>query len=276
MRRRAILLRAILLLASATTGTAYSWLRYEGYDADPGADYGVHDLDDYKRLEKSMLYSSEPPKDCMAECVADYMCHGFVTYHGSCYFRGGPAESPDHLVDTKREALESTLYVIVGKHNNPPYPPPPLPPPPVPHPPPPPPTPPPPPDSPMFPLMFHMDQLTDQIVSWLDVRVLALLLAVLGVLLLYGSGTMAHCLPASPDEDMRKHVEALRIRNNTIDAAVTLSPKPKLPPPSKVRAHHTHAARARPCARVHRPSFPCAHRDRAHPFAPGVRRITSE
>eukprot|EP00322_Chrysochromulina_rotalis_P016650 CAMPEP_0115828460 /NCGR_PEP_ID=MMETSP0287-20121206/584_1 /TAXON_ID=412157 /ORGANISM="Chrysochromulina rotalis, Strain UIO044" /LENGTH=204 /DNA_ID=CAMNT_0003281675 /DNA_START=27 /DNA_END=641 /DNA_ORIENTATION=- len=174
-----------------------------------------------------MPYSSEPPSACMEECVADFKCHGFVTYHGQCFFRGGPTESSDHLVDTKRQSPQSTLYVIFGKHNEPPAPPPP---PPTPLPPPSPPPPPPPPSPPFQPLFINMDAVADGIVHLVDVRLIALLLAVVGLVVLY-FGTSPACR-AGPDASLLSYVETQRARKqNTMP--IPASPRPTLPPPSK-------------------------------------------
>ncbi len=136
------------------SGATFSWALYQGFDVDPAADFTVHTEvggPEHGAVESSHTYDGDIPNTCLDECYEDPSCHGFVTYEGTCFFRGGNAESAEQLVEHRITCNGCNLYVLDGTHNVSPSPPKPPPPSPSPHPPPAPPLPPPPPLPPYAP-----------------------------------------------------------------------------------------------------------------------------
>ena len=119
---------------------------------------------------RPQVYRSEPPSECIEACFGDYRCHGFVTYQGSCYYRGA---TPDRLMQLRSPSSGSVLYILHGQHSVPPAPAPalsPAPPPARPSPSPPPPAPPLPPRLPLErllagPLLDMMDAVDTEAIS---------------------------------------------------------------------------------------------------------------
>ena len=268
------------------------WEVFPGYDSLPREDFPVHKIPNPSEtsLERHMAYTSEPPGECKAECLADHLCHGFVTFHGQCYFRGGRKYSAGHIRIARERHPDSTLYILFGKHNEPPIPPP-SPPPPPPSSPPPSPLPPPspapasPPPSPSpsqpappaTPLVGAIHQISDGFVHMIDQNLFAFLCI---AFLLGGSAIITLLLNwrarSLVDGSLLRHVRALRRGNGPSTAAME---RPSLPPPSKVlredpssprytavrlsswHEHHASCAHCTsPC-----PLFSGAHRIAAHP-----------
>ena len=91
------------------TGEGFAWSLYQGFDVDASADFTVHDEGLLSAVENHKAFTGDVPNICLDECFEDPSCHGFVTYEGTCYFRGGGAETPSQLVDAKaRASLLST------------------------------------------------------------------------------------------------------------------------------------------------------------------------
>ena len=136
--------RALCAAACVLAGVSgYRWEIYERHDADPGRDYTVRTIGGARCGRWSCSSHPFTSTDiCEEECVHDTTCTGFVTYDGSCYFRGGADESPEQLSHARFPHPDSDLYILYGRHAlppsppplSPPAPPPSLPPPPVPSP----------------------------------------------------------------------------------------------------------------------------------------------
>jgi len=110
--------------SSSPVTPQHHWVKYPGYDVDPGADFLVHNG---QKAERNHGYIGDEPTVCIGECFRDAQCHGFVTFGKRCYFRGAAAENPAQLIANRIEAASSDLYVLVGHHHESPSPPPPPP-----------------------------------------------------------------------------------------------------------------------------------------------------
>ena len=148
----------VALLLIVNVCEAFHWAAYEGFAAEIDSNFPIAI---HGELIDSLQYDDEPPTACKGACEQDPRCHGFLTSktmlaRRTCYFRGGEAQTSSRLSATKEPHDGwGTLYILVGRHNEPPDPPPPPSappsPPPLPPPSPPPSAPPPPPPSPSRP-----------------------------------------------------------------------------------------------------------------------------
>jgi len=107
---------AIALWLAPASSAPTPALNYEldilhGFDVSHGQDYVLNEEVDDEVNNPGEPYVGSLPLECIAKCVADASCHGFVTNEHVCFFRGD-SRSTAELVASKTTCSTCTLYLI--------------------------------------------------------------------------------------------------------------------------------------------------------------------